>query len=123
MRHGGIKRTVATVLALSTVWVVATTSHAGCGGGGYGGFRFGRSYSAPAAGCGGGCNMNIAGMSMPGMAMPAMNMALTPAYAPAPAASAAKPAASRYTCTMHPNVASATPGSCPICGMALTPRK
>jgi Cu(I)/Ag(I) efflux system membrane fusion protein len=27
----------------------------------------------------------------------------------------------RYTCSMHPSVQSTTPGSCPICGMDLTP--
>jgi hypothetical protein len=26
-----------------------------------------------------------------------------------------------YTCSMHPSVKSDKPGSCPICGMALTP--
>ncbi len=47
--------------------------------------------------------------------------------APAPAAMAAPAAApataaSEYVCPMHPEVIRATPGSCPICGMALEPR-
>ena len=29
--------------------------------------------------------------------------------------------ATRYTCSMHPEVASAKPGTCPKCGMNLTP--
>jgi Cu(I)/Ag(I) efflux system membrane fusion protein len=29
----------------------------------------------------------------------------------------------RYTCLMHPEVASEDPGSCPVCGMALKPRE
>lgn len=32
------------------------------------------------------------------------------------------PAASLYVCPMHPQITSATPGSCPICGMALVAR-
>jgi P-type Cu+ transporter len=34
---------------------------------------------------------------------------------------AKQPKATRYTCPMHPEVVSATPGSCPKCGMALEP--
>lgn len=30
-------------------------------------------------------------------------------------------AATTYTCSMHPQIRQAEPGSCPICGMALTP--
>ncbi len=32
------------------------------------------------------------------------------------------PAASGYTCPMHPEVAAAGPGACPLCGMALEPK-
>jgi len=39
---------------------------------------------------------------------------------PAPVTPIAKGAA--FTCTMHPDVRSATAGSCPVCGMALEPR-
>ena len=43
-------------------------------------------------------------------------------YLPASPAVAAAPAGGRcrYTCSMHPNVVSTAPGSCPICHMALT---
>ncbi|HWF85978.1 MAG TPA: heavy metal translocating P-type ATPase [Vicinamibacterales bacterium] len=43
---------------------------------------------------------------------------LEPVNAPAPPA----PAGTDYVCPMHPEVRSATPGACPICGMALEPR-
>ena len=32
------------------------------------------------------------------------------------------PAATQYTCPMHPEIVRSAPGSCPICGMALEPR-
>ena len=35
---------------------------------------------------------------------------------------AATPAAQKWTCAMHPQVASDRPGKCPICGMDLIPR-
>jgi Ni,Fe-hydrogenase III large subunit len=35
----------------------------------------------------------------------------------------AEPAATKYTCPMHPQVAQAEPGACPICGMRLEPRQ
>jgi hypothetical protein len=41
---------------------------------------------------------------------------------PPPPASSAPPAAD-YTCPMHPEVHSATPGKCPKCGMDLLPRR
>jgi Cu+-exporting ATPase len=44
---------------------------------------------------------------------------LEPAAAASSAAEA--PAATRYTCPMHPEVVQEAPGSCPICGMALEP--
>jgi len=34
----------------------------------------------------------------------------------------AAPGAQSYTCPMHPQIVSGSPGSCPICGMALEPR-
>jgi hypothetical protein len=109
---------VAGVLAVGGLLVAADLAHAGCGGGG-GTRTYGRvSYSG--GGCGSGCSMmNTGGMSMPGMAMPAMNMGA--AQAPAAAAPAAA-AGHYYTCPMHPSVASATPGSCPYCHMALSYR-
>jgi Cu+-exporting ATPase len=45
---------------------------------------------------------------------------LEPAYAGAPAKSAA-PAAGTWTCPMHPQIVRDRPGACPICGMALEP--
>ena len=36
-------------------------------------------------------------------------------------ASATPAGVSHYTCSMHPSVKSATPGTCPICGMDLVP--
>lgn len=35
-------------------------------------------------------------------------------------AKVAKPAAGHYSCPMHPEIVSASPGKCPKCGMALT---
>ena len=32
-------------------------------------------------------------------------------------------AATKYTCTMHPEVVRSKPGKCPKCGMALVPMK
>lgn len=33
------------------------------------------------------------------------------------------PAATKYTCSMHPEVVSDKPGKCPTCGMDLVPAK
>jgi len=41
----------------------------------------------------------------------------------APAAGAAKEEAAVYTCPMHPEVTSTTPGKCPKCGMTLVKRR
>ena len=40
----------------------------------------------------------------------------------APAAAPPPGAAVEYTCPMHPEIARAEPGACPLCGMALEPR-
>jgi Cu+-exporting ATPase len=49
--------------------------------------------------------------------------AKTPAgMEPAPPPAAAPPAATEWTCPMHPEIVRPGPGSCPICGMALEPR-
>lgn len=37
--------------------------------------------------------------------------------------STAPTAGAVYTCPMHADVTSATPGTCPVCGMALVPKK
>jgi Cu(I)/Ag(I) efflux system membrane fusion protein len=39
----------------------------------------------------------------------------------APTGTASSDTGVRYTCSMHPSVQSTAPGSCPICGMDLTP--
>ncbi|HEY2158817.1 MAG TPA: heavy metal-binding domain-containing protein [Isosphaeraceae bacterium] len=119
---------VAGALAVGGLLAAAGLTHAGCGGGG--GSWGTRTYGRPAAYSGGGCGcsvMGMGGMSMGGMAMPqatmpAMNMGVVPATA-APAATAPAAAAGHYyTCPMHPSVASATPGACPYCHMALSYR-
>ncbi len=45
----------------------------------------------------------------------------SPNYYSAPATPRPAPSAT-YTCPMHPSVVSRGPGSCPYCGMALSPR-
>jgi Cu+-exporting ATPase len=44
------------------------------------------------------------------------------AAAPETAKPATEPAATEYTCPMHPEIVRNAPGACPICGMALEPR-
>ncbi len=105
---------VMAVLAIGTAAIVPSMAHAGCGGGSRG-FAFSRVRPTVSSGCGGGCAMNMAGMNMSSMPMTAAT--------PAAAQPAAAPAAGHYyTCPMHPNVASAAPGACPYCHMALTYR-
>ncbi|MDX2059700.1 MAG: heavy metal-binding domain-containing protein [Gemmatimonadales bacterium] len=131
---------LAGVLAIGGLATVHIPALAGCGGGGgfrgAGGYGGGHTFNAGSYGGrgggsrGGGCGMN--GMSMPGMAMPGMNMGgYAPAPLPAPVYTpAAYPqaapqpiaAGAQYTCPMHPTVASATPGNCPYCRMALQRR-
>jgi hypothetical protein len=128
---------LAGALAIGGLAMIDVPAQAGCGGGGYrstggygGGYTFNSGYygARGGGGCGGGCGMS--GMSMPGMSMPGMNMgayASSPAPGNAPAAypqPAPQPAVAgaQYTCPMHPTVASATPGSCPYCHMALQRR-
>jgi Cu(I)/Ag(I) efflux system membrane fusion protein len=49
--------------------------------------------------------------------------AATPMPAPTPTAKKPAPPATIYTCPMHPDVHSTTPGKCPKCGMDLVPEK
>lgn len=121
------------VMGVGLFTLSVASAEAGCGGGrgtrgGYGG---GHTFARTAASYGGGscCNMGGmpmgGGMAMGGMAMPATQAPMTGMQgmnmggyaAPAPAAPAA---GGQYHCAMHPNVVSATPGTCPICHMALT---
>ncbi|HWE36677.1 MAG TPA: heavy metal-binding domain-containing protein [Isosphaeraceae bacterium] len=115
-------RTMAMVLlATGAAGLLGSTpaSAGGCGGGG-GGYRtginrFGYGYRARgmgSCGCGG---MMMSGMS----GMVGMNMTPSVAAPQAQAAAPATRASGAYTCPMHPTVVSATPGACPICGMAL----
>ena len=112
----------ACVLAIGDLAMVHVSAHAGCGGGGYrstGGHSFGTDNFGGRGG--GGCGMS--GMAMPGMNMGAY--ASAPQAAPAsnpPAAPQPAAAGAQYACPMHPAVASATPGTCPYCRMALQRR-
>lgn len=63
-------------------------------------------------------------------AHPAAPEAVTPPASPELGSQAPEPepeepeerATVTYTCPMHPHVASDSPGSCPVCGMALVPK-
>jgi len=66
------------------------------------------------------------GSSAPAWPMPASTAAPKPIKRPPPAAkgsaaSKSAPAATVYTCPMHPEVQSDAPGQCPKCGMTLVP--
>jgi Cu(I)/Ag(I) efflux system membrane fusion protein len=73
-----------------------------------------------AAACGGGtvpaAGPAAAGHQHPGQAGPA-----SPAEAGAHTHETSEGEVAYYTCPMHPSVRRAEPGSCPICGMTLTP--
>ena len=49
--------------------------------------------------------------------------AATPEGAHVDAGASKEPAATVYTCPMHPEVTSSSPGKCPKCGMTLVPKK
>jgi Cu(I)/Ag(I) efflux system membrane fusion protein len=77
-------------------------------------------------------NPGSAAMPMPAPKAMRPGAARTPATAPAPAPSvsssppppaSSSPPAVDYTCPMHPEVHSTTPGKCPKCGMDLQPRR
>jgi hypothetical protein len=128
---------LAGVLAIGTLALVPASADAGCGGGGgYRGGGYGGGHTFGRASYGGSNGGSCCGMGMASRGtnnMAGMNMAGAGGYAdstrPAGSASAATatgrngPATTGvYTCPMHPNVVSSTPGSCPYCGMALTRR-
>src|SRR5690606_8317941 len=55
---------------------------------------------------------------------PAVKAGGSPGHAPAkPGASGNVSDSGSYTCPMHPEIIRDKPGSCPLCGMALEPRK
>lgn len=56
-------------------------------------------------------------------AKPAAKPASKPASKPAAKKPASKPAPTIYVCPMHPEVTSATPGTCPKCGMQLVKKE
>lgn len=58
---------------------------------------------------------------MPGMQMDTGKKADT--VAPAPSGKAGAKVKTIYTCEMHPEIQSDTPGNCPKCGMKLVPKK
>ena len=120
---------LAGVLAIGGLATTEAPARAGCGGGGgyrgTGGYGGGHSFNAGYYGGRGGGGCGMGGMSMGGYASAPQP---APVYAPAaypqaaPQPNGGYAAGAAYTCPMHPNVASATLGSCPYCHMALQRR-
>jgi hypothetical protein len=57
----------------------------------------------------------------PGAPLTPVGGALEPNFEPQIAALQSAPAATQWTCPMHPEILRSEPGNCPICGMKLKP--